>query len=803
MRMRAGDGVPANKIRCVCAVNSAFLFAIIFTHQCFHVCQHPHTSMFLVCQVLRALRLVSLPCPGSRLAMARRSYDSSSWFGGWGSSWSGSWGGGWGSRWSGSWSGGWGASDGQEWTEAGDGVPARKRSRAIVDRNDMPVGQFVYTVWPMMVWDYPAKNEPNSFGKIKEAVVAAGCTLSLKGKFTEKVWWRKPTLTIKGHRAWEMFHYVFSVTEDLGCDMSRVPLAIAKMPQNIQGQHGGGDGSDSDADSMDAWSETDAIRRHDHGHDEVKPELLTETRYRPSDDDDDEDDFQADYGGGNRTPSPTEEAGDGVPASSAAAAPATRPAASSGAAGASQMAGDGVGASAAAAPPAAPPAAAEASPMAGDGVPASAAAAPPADPGAAALASTSDGDYQWLTDESIAKVPAKYREQIDELDRRINEESDALPSSRVIAFCTTCMRRGWQLKETLTWNLLNAMPYGESCKFFIVVFNKEDPDTVDLLEWLKQYEPLMTKGLLHVAVAEMEYWDCPQAKNIAHRFGIEVCRRLQYQKIFVVNLDADNGFSPSFVPSVMMYAKENHWNTFYSWRGDDGGVTGRMGCWAKRFEELGGYDEDLHGHGHQDVDLRSRFKAAPGGAVVNALDATWRRFSAGWSVCNDENGDLKKAYNEAKMKNTHPKFKNNLSWGQLDGRNKNIAHQKKGQIRNEGRVIGLPYKVMLAGDGVPATANDRALAVVLRPKGEMPALTWGAWREGELPIAVYASKLKGFRAATSGTIKMVTMGLNAGELVFGKKILRHAIGGEMQPTFIDMRREHDICGAARCQMQRT
>ena len=90
-----------------------------------------------------------------------------------------------------------------------------------------------------------------------------------------------------------------------------------------------------------------------------------------------------------------------------------------------------------------------------------------------------------------------------------------------------------------------------------------------------------------------------------------------------------------------------------------------MGCWASKFEELGGYDEDLHGHGHQDVDLRSRFKAAPGGEVVNALDATWRRFSAGWSVCNDENGDLKKAYNEAKMKNTHPDFKNKLSWGQV------------------------------------------------------------------------------------------------------------------------------------------
>ena len=117
-----------------------------------------------------------------------------------------------------------------------------------------------------------------------------------------------------------------------------------------------------------------------------------------------------------------------------------------------------------------------------------------------------------------------------------------------------------------------------------------------------------------------------------------------YQDTFVVNVDADNGFSIDFVPSCMMYAKQDKWNTFYRWKGDDGGVTGRMGCWARRFLQLGGYDEDLRGHGHQDVDLARRFEKAAGGAVVRqGLTPAWRRFSAGWSVCNDPNNDLKKS----------------------------------------------------------------------------------------------------------------------------------------------------------------
>ena len=364
----------------------------------------------------------------------------------------------------------------------------------------------------------------------------------------------------------------------------------------------------------------------------------------------------------------------------------------------------------------------------------------------------------------------KYREQEAVLQERLNSEKDSLPSGRVVAFCVTCMRRGWQLKETLAWNILNALPYGSSCKFFIVLFNKNDPDTVDVLKWLEDFDSLKKRKILHVATAEMPYWDCPQAKNTAHKFAMKKCAKDGYQHTFLVNLDADNGFSLGFVPSVLMYAKMNAWNTFYSWKGDDGGVTGRMGCWSARFEELGGYDEDLHGHGHQDVDLRTRFKNADGGAVVNGLDDTWRRFSAGWSVCNDPDGNYKKAYNEAKMVNTHPDFKNRLSWGQLDGKNKQIAHSKKGSVRNEGRPIGVEYEVVGTGDGVPVgSIPGDGVPVVLRENAKLPMLSMGCWKEDELPIAVYARHYAGFRVPGPGTIRIFSFGVQAAELVMGAK----------------------------------
>ena len=98
-----------------------------------------------------------------------------------------------------------------------------------------------------MVWDYLAKGKPNSYEEIKEHVAAAGCSMSIKGKTTEKYWRRKHTLTIKGGRAWEMYNYIWEVTSRLGCNLSKIPLAQKGSKQEWNKK-----ASDSDSDSQDS-----------------------------------------------------------------------------------------------------------------------------------------------------------------------------------------------------------------------------------------------------------------------------------------------------------------------------------------------------------------------------------------------------------------------------------------------------------------------------------------------------------------------------------------------------------------------
>ena len=54
---------------------------------------------------------------------------------------------------------------------------------------------------------------------------AAGCRLTIKGRATWERPRRLPALTVKGHRALEVFRHVFARTVALGHDFSRIPLA--------------------------------------------------------------------------------------------------------------------------------------------------------------------------------------------------------------------------------------------------------------------------------------------------------------------------------------------------------------------------------------------------------------------------------------------------------------------------------------------------------------------------------------------------------------------------------------------------
>ena len=127
------------------------------------------------------------------------------------------------------------------------------------------------------------------------------------------------------------------------------------------------------------------------------------------------------------------------------------------------------------------------------------------------------------------------------------------------------------------------------------------------------------------------------------------------EEIVLISVDADNGFSGDFVPSCMELCKEGFKHKLFAFHGDDGGVTGRMGCWASSFWYVNGYGQSLRGCGYQDIAFLETFRKIPGYTVVKPLNKDGRKFSAGWSMCNGKDGDLTKAYNQAKVNNCDPK----------------------------------------------------------------------------------------------------------------------------------------------------
>ncbi|MCP4242814.1 MAG: hypothetical protein GY772_19850 [bacterium] len=307
------------------------------------------------------------------------------------------------------------------------------------------------------------------------------------------------------------------------------------------------------------------------------------------------------------------------------------------------------------------------------------------------------------------------------------------------------------MKETLPWNLACAWAFRRMCRFYVTFFGPTDPDTMETLAWCHvNLQWAIDAGILVLATAcpGMEFWQCAPCKSTAHKVAIEdLAAEVGKENTFVVNVDCDNGFSVDFVPSVLSIYGSGRRNSLYQWRGDDGGVTGRMGYWATGFEYFCGYDESLRGRGHQDVDLRRRFEKTDDYAVVRALSAAGTRFTAGYSVSNDPDGDPTKAFNLSKIVNCDPKDVQGKSWGSMNGRNQAIALSNDDPRRNEHKSLGwLGHRytiVARAGDVVPAppeqkrprTGEEEAVpggdVVPPDPLTLVPHLSWGRWSAGE------------------------------------------------------------------------
>ena len=217
-----------------------------------------------------------------------------------------------------------------------------------------------------------------------------------------------------------------------------------------------------------------------------------------------------------------------------------------------------------------------------------------------------------------------------------------------------------------------------------------------------------------------------------------------------------------FPQSVCDYLRSPTISKFIFWKGDDGGVTGRMGCFETAFRMVNGYDEDMTGNGAEDIDLKSRFHSHKDLCIERGLvykDWNWRRFSAGWSVCNDINGHATRGLNEAKMINVAPEVAQGKSWGKHNGANWKKVENKTSQIRNEMlsfEGLGYDWREVDCANLGPKIGD----VVPKEPTGRQ--MSWGRVAE-PFPVPERYSGLK----TSTRTISMVSYGYGLWELLWG------------------------------------
>src|SRR3990167_202118 len=175
-----------------------------------------------------------------------------------------------------------------------------------------------------------------------------------------------------------------------------------------------------------------------------------------------------------------------------------------------------------------------------------------------------------------------------------------------LSFCTTCMNRLYQLRETLPHNLAEIQKF-KNVNLCLVNFNSQD----GLHEYIiNNFQEQIQHGTLrYFYTKEPSYFHCSIAKNLAHRLG---------DGEILYNLDGDNFISEVNIRKIMdVFNKESHiflhdrkYNKKISMidlLGPNGSI-GRIAMKSYDFHKLGGYDEALLGASVHDIDLIKRLK---------------------------------------------------------------------------------------------------------------------------------------------------------------------------------------------------
>ena len=260
----------------------------------------------------------------------------------------------------------------------------------------------------------------------------------------------------------------------------------------------------------------------------------------------------------------------------------------------------------------------------------------------------------------------------------LREPNASMNCRPTIAFCQTCLGRGFQLKLSLAVNLAVTWRFREKCHFFLVVFDPQNPDTQDLLTWIQaNLQPALKKGFLNVCVGNMHFWDCSVAKNTSHVFALETLKGKGCDEPYLMNLDGDNIIKEAWLPWLFDLLEDERVG-LHMFGGMDGGCTGRVGIWKLTFVAIHGYEESLpYPSGYQDIEIGHRAKAYHGFCRAKFGKKQKSYPGCGYSIPNAD--DWKIALAEAKVVNCDAERCGKLSWGAQNTKNMEYCHEKKGR----------------------------------------------------------------------------------------------------------------------------
>ncbi len=257
------------------------------------------------------------------------------------------------------------------------------------------------------------------------------------------------------------------------------------------------------------------------------------------------------------------------------------------------------------------------------------------------------------------------------IKRRFNRPQDDgafANDGTTVSYCTVCFRRGWQLRRTLPLNLLLTWQHRTRVRFCIAFFKKHEAECDADVEWIRATFPgEMAAGRVVVGACDLETYHSSICKNAAHKLAASTVHPDNIDKHCLVNLDADNVLAPAATTAVALELRSLPPRFAFRCKGDDGGCTGRIGCWHKSWLEVGGYDETMYPSGYQDIDFYLRVGKTGG---TRAL-----KFPCGESIPNA--AERKEDRGAAKIVNaicTNRETGQTMSWGQMNV--SNVRHSK-------------------------------------------------------------------------------------------------------------------------------